>query len=131
MAKMKEAMWGVDQSGEFRFSDATNPAQGLLFTPKPDFDALRRAIVTRFAGTDTTVDAIDDFVLAETPYRETHYKRQVLAPLEREGKLTAVNPPAGRKAGTYRHPNLHLRWVQIPLGCSSRFARYELIAPTA
>jgi hypothetical protein len=52
MAKMKEAMWKVDQSGEFRFSDATNPAQELLFSREPNFDAFRRAIVARFAGKD-------------------------------------------------------------------------------
>src|SRR5215510_3563691 len=81
--KMKEAMWKVDQSGEFRFSDATNPAQTLLFEPAPDFSALRRAIVERFAGVETTVAEVEGFVLAETPFRETHYKKQVLAELEK------------------------------------------------
>ncbi|MBK6520029.1 MAG: three-Cys-motif partner protein TcmP [Polyangiaceae bacterium] len=111
IAKMKEAMWKVDESGEFRFSDATNPTQGLLFSQKPDFDALRRLIVTRFAGKETTVAGVEDFVLAETPYRETHYKKQVLAMLEREGKVSPVNPPAGRKAGTYAEPTMRLRFV--------------------
>ena len=111
MAKMKEAMWKVDQSGEFRFSDATNPAQQLLFSPKPDFDALRQAIVGRFAGKDTTVAAIEYFVLAETSYRETHYKKQVLVPLERLGKVSPVNPSVGRKAGTYAEPGMRLRFA--------------------
>jgi len=111
MAKMKEAMWKVDQSGEFRFSDATNPAQGLLFSPKPDFDALRRMIVTKFAGKHTTVAEVEDFVLADTPYRETHYKKQVLAPLEREGRVSPLNPSAGRKAGTYAAPTMGLRFA--------------------
>jgi three-Cys-motif partner protein len=111
MAKMKEAMWKVDQSGEFRFSDATNPAQELLFSPTPNFDALRRAIVGRFSGGETTVAAVEDFVLAETPYRETHYKKQVLAPLEREGKISPVNPPAGRRPNTYATPTMVLRFA--------------------
>jgi three-Cys-motif partner protein len=111
MAKMKEAMWKVDQSGEFRFSDATNPAQGLLFTPKPDFDVLRRTILTTFSGKEVSVAEIEDFVLAETPYRETHYKKQVLAPLEREGKVVPVRPSAGRKAGTYAEPAMRLRFL--------------------
>ncbi len=111
MAKMKEAMWKVDQSGEFRFSDATNPAQELLFSPKPDFDALRRAILVRFLGKDTTVAEVEDFVLADTPYRETHYKKQVLAPLERDGKVVAVNPTKGRKAGTYAESTMGLRFA--------------------
>jgi three-Cys-motif partner protein len=111
MSKMKEAMWKVDQSGEFRFSDATNPAQELLFSPKPDFAGLRRELIARFGGKNTTVAEVEDFVLAETPYRETHYKRQVLAPLEREGRLRVKDPPPGRKAGTYPDPGMALTFV--------------------
>jgi hypothetical protein len=111
MAKMKEAMWKVDQSGEFRFSDATNPNQTLLFSPKPDFEQLSRTICTRFSGTTTTVADVEDFVLAEAAYRETHYKKQVLAPLERGGKVTPVDPPKGRKAGTYADPAMMLRFA--------------------
>ena len=108
---MKEAMWKVDQSGEFRFSDATNPGQTLLFTLKPDFDQLSRVIIAKFSGTTTTVVELEDFILAETPYRETHYKKQVLAPLERAGKVTPIDPPTGRKAGTYADPSLRLRFA--------------------
>jgi three-Cys-motif partner protein len=113
MEKMKEAMWKVDESGEFRFSDATVPEQTLLFTPQPNFEALRRAIVTRFSGTEATIDQIEEFVLADTPFRETHYKRQVLAELEREGKVTPVNPKAGRKARSYGDPSMRLRFASL------------------
>lgn len=34
LQKMKEAMWKVDESGEFMFSDATNPNQMVLFETK-------------------------------------------------------------------------------------------------
>ncbi len=111
MAKMKEAMWKVDQSGEFRFSDATNPAQELLFSREPNFDGLRRAVVARFSGKDATVAEVQDFVLAETAYRETHYKKQVLAPLEREGKVTQVSPPVGRQPNTYASLTMTLRFA--------------------
>jgi len=111
MEKMKEAMWKLDESGEFRFSDATVPAQTLLFTPRPNFDALRRAIVSRFQGTEVTVAEIEDFVLADTPFRPTHYKKQVLAELEREGKITAVDPKPGRKARSYSEPGMKLRFA--------------------
>lgn len=33
--KMKEAMWGVDPDGNFRFSDATVPSQTVLFEADP------------------------------------------------------------------------------------------------
>jgi three-Cys-motif partner protein len=111
MEKMKEAMWKLDESGEFRFSDATVPAQTLLFTPQPNFDTLRRAILDRFQGTAVTVADIEDFVLAETPFRPTHYKKQVLAELEGEGKIVAVDPKPGRKARSYGEPGMKLRFT--------------------
>jgi three-Cys-motif partner protein len=110
MEKMKEAMWKVDESGEFRFSDATNPRQTLLFSPRPDFDALRRSIVDQFQGKEVTVAEIEDFVLASTPFRPTHYKKQVLAELEREGKLTPVNPRPGRKTRSFGDPSMKVRF---------------------
>jgi len=111
MIKMKEAMWKIDQSGEFRFSDATNPDQALLFSPKPDFASLRTAILTKFSGQEATVAEIEDFVLADTPFRETHYKREVLALLEHEGRVTPINPPARRRGGTYAAPAMKLRFA--------------------
>jgi hypothetical protein len=56
-----------------------------------------------------TVDEIEDFVLAETPFRETHYKRNVLTELERRGVITAVDPPAKRRRGSFP-PELRLRF---------------------
>ncbi|HWO18638.1 MAG TPA: three-Cys-motif partner protein TcmP [Kofleriaceae bacterium] len=107
--KMKEAMWRVDQSGEFRFSDATNQAQLLLFSPQPDFEKLAQAICARFASREVTVNEIEDFVLAETPFHETQYKRNVLTKLEDRGVITAVSPPAKRRRGAFP-PELRLRF---------------------
>jgi three-Cys-motif partner protein len=109
--KMKEAMWKVDQSGEFRFSDATNPAQLQLFSPQPDFASLERAIRARFASRDVTVDEIEVFVLAETPFRETHFKRNILAELERRSLIAAIDAPATRRRGSFP-PGLRLRFVR-------------------
>ncbi len=113
MEKMKEAMWKVDESGEFRFSDATVPAQTLLFSLQPNFDALRRAIVARFEGTEVPVAEIEDYVLAETPFRVTHYKKQVLAELERDGTIEPVNAQPGRKARSYGDPSMKLRFARM------------------
>ncbi len=109
IAKMKEAMWKVDESGEFRFSDATNPAQVLLFEQGPNFGELRRQLLRRFGGTTTTVATIEDFVLGETAFRETHYKKQILAVLEDSGQLIAVDPPPSRRRKSYA-PDLKLRF---------------------
>lgn len=98
--KMKEAMWRVDQTGEFRFSDATNQAQMLLFG-KPNFGDLERRVIDRFAGCEATVDEIEEFVLADTPFRETHYKRQVLAKLENSGAIEVVASPPNRRKNSF------------------------------
>jgi hypothetical protein len=114
MEKMKEAMWRVDESGEVRCSDATNPAQTLLFTPAPDFGALRRLIVERFAGQEVSVGEIEEFVLADTPFKTTHYKK-LLAELEKEGWIEAVNAPSDRRPRTDRDPRLRLRLIDVPV----------------
>ena len=72
LKKMKEAMWKVDQAGDFTFSDATDPNQMIMFGSEPRFDQLRQQILSKFAGQEATVGGIEEFVLAETAFRETH-----------------------------------------------------------
>ncbi len=112
LKKMKEAMWKVDRSGEFRFSDATNPLQLVLIGHEPQYDVLTSQIIDRFQGRETTVEEIEEFILSETAFRETHYKRQVLKPLETSEppRLVAIDPPARRRPGTYSDPSLKLRF---------------------
>lgn len=109
--KMKEAMWKVDESGSFKFSDATATASQLAlpFTKEPDFTALRRALVARFAGQLTTVGDVEEFVLADTPFHTGHYKR-VLVELERDGDVTPVDPKPGRRTGTFADSTMKLRF---------------------
>ena len=112
LKKMKEAMWKVDRSGEFRFSDATNPLQLVLIGHEPQYDVLTSQIIDRIQGRETTVEEIEEFILSETAFRETHYKRQVLKPLETSEppRLVAIDPPARRRPGTYSDPSLKLRF---------------------
>jgi three-Cys-motif partner protein len=112
LRKMKEAMWKVGEPGEFVFSDATDPNQLVLFKREPQYDLLQRQIVNHFKGKQTTIGEVEEFVLAETAFRETHYKRQVLRPMELSDppQVEAVNASAGRKRGTYAHKSLKLRF---------------------
>lgn len=114
LKKMKDAMWKVDQSGDFIFSDATDPNQLVLFGSALRSNLLRQQIVSQFAGREVTVGQVKEFVLAETAFRDAHYRRQVLKPLELAipPGLEVVNAPAGRKRGTYADPSLRLRFVQ-------------------
>ncbi len=113
LRKMKEAMWKVDESGEFSFSDATNPDQLILFAKEPRFDVLRKQVLARFAGSAPTVRDVEEFVVAETAFRETHYKRHVLKELELADPplLEVLDAPPGRRPGTYADLSLRVRFV--------------------
>jgi three-Cys-motif partner protein len=113
LSKMKEAMWTVDPSGEFTFSDATNPKQLVLFSNTPRFELLRRQIVNKFADRVATVREVEAFVLAETAFCGTHYKRQVLRPFELADppQITVLDAPPGRCPGTFASPDLRIRFL--------------------
>ena len=113
LKKMKEAMWKVDRSGEFRFSDATDPLQLILFGNEPQYEVLQSQIIKQFYGQETTVRAIEEFVVSQTAFRETHYKGHVLKPLEtsQPPRLVAIEPPVKRRIGTYSDPSLKLRFI--------------------
>ena len=93
---MKEAMWKIDPSGSFEFSDASVSSQLALFKPEPDFDLLKRLIVDKFSGRTVDVGEIEAFVVIETAFRETHYKRRILVPMEEAGEFEVVESPRKR-----------------------------------
>lgn len=87
---MKEAMWKVDQATGGMFSDFTAPSQeqAKLFEGEPDYAHLRWLIMDRFAKrADVPVSEIDEFVLVETAFRETH-GRDVLREARRNRLVT-------------------------------------------
>lgn len=112
LKKMKEAMWKVDEGGEFLFSDATNPNQLTLFAKIPDYSELRGQILARFQGRTVTVDEVETFVVAETAFRETHFKRQILKALEAATPplVEVVGAAPSRRRGTFPDPNMRLRF---------------------
>jgi len=94
---MKEAMWKVDPTGSYVFSDATDREQLTLFATAPDLAQLQGLIVGRFSGRTVPVEDIERFVIAETAFRETHYKRQILAPMERDGLVQVITSGRQKK----------------------------------
>ena len=97
---MKEAMWKVDEAGGLRFSDFTAPSleQGTLFSAQPDYGQLRALVMARFFGQhDVPMGEIDDFVLIDTAFRETH-GRTVLKDAESEEAIAVGRPPGKRKS---------------------------------
>jgi three-Cys-motif partner protein len=109
LKKMKEAMWKADESGEFRFSDATDPKQLVLFEKAPNLRALRARMLAEFSGKAVSVGDVENFVVVETAFRETHYKG-ILKALEKDAGLKVIDAAPGRRTGTFRDPNLMLRF---------------------
>ena len=109
LKKIKEAMWRVDESGTYTFSDATDPNQSVLFAAEPDRGLLKDLILDHFRGLEASIDEIERYVVRETPFRETHYKK-VLQTLEADGEFKPVNPSGTRRRGTYADANLRLQF---------------------
>jgi three-Cys-motif partner protein len=101
LKKMKAAMWDVDPSGSFQYSDYTNREQLTLFEPSPDYHLLKRLICEEFKGKKVSIDQIEDFVVIETAFRETHYKREVLRSLEYSNPPEIVIHSSRSRRGTF------------------------------
>ena len=100
LSRMKEAMWKVAPGGGYSFSDATDFGQNVLFEPEPDRHALRQLIAARFGKQRVRVQQVENFVVDDTPFLATHY-RKVLSEMEADAALNYLNPPVGRRRGTY------------------------------
>lgn len=110
MEVMKEAMWAVDPTGSYYFSDRTDPQQKMLldYTDEPKWaSAARKLVYNKFAGKKISKEKIWEYVVTETPYlfRTT----SILKKLEDEGKITDVR--GMQRRGTF------------PDGCVVRFMK--------
>jgi three-Cys-motif partner protein len=102
LEKMKEPIWRVDPVGSFQFSDFTDANKtGKLFEDQPDFDQLASLILARFRGQAVSIEALADFVVRETPFLRSHFKAQILKPMETAGTLSVVQAKASRRRGTF------------------------------
>ena len=88
---MKQAMWKVDESGRYEFSDATNPDQPTLFEKQPDYDQLTELILGRFKGREASIAEVLSFVLLETAFLPTHVRKNVLVPLENDERIDVTS----------------------------------------
>ncbi len=83
--RMKEAFWKVDHASGYKFSDATNPHQPVLFEEDPSKD-LAEKLACRFSKKKLKVSMIKTYVEDETPFRAPHMTK-ALRSLEEEGKI--------------------------------------------
>ncbi len=101
LTKMKEAMWKVGKTDSLQFSDAThNPDQPMLFEIEPNYKLLKKTMLENFKGRSVSIKDLEYFVLTQTPFRETHYKKQILAPMEaKKPPEIRVKCPAPKRKG--------------------------------
>jgi three-Cys-motif partner protein len=92
--RMKAAMWKIDPSGGFRFSDKF-AGQNVLFGPQQSTAPLRHAILKNFAGRTVRVPEISRWVIEATPFHSGQLKRATLQPMEKQGEI-AVHRPHSR-----------------------------------
>ncbi len=104
LENMKKAMWGVDKSGSFRFSDKNNPNQ-LSCIDENSYPDTRLAedIRNNFRGQRITVETIREYTLTETP---AYIYKRALQILEKDGYLKPVNPDTKRRKGSFKCPNM-------------------------
>lgn len=109
LEEMKKAMWTVDRSGGFEFSDkhATQTGQmGKLFSV--DDAWLANHLFDNHKDKTMTVGDVFEYVLTRTP---CYAFKDALAMLEREERLEPVNPPAGRRRGSFTDESMCVRFV--------------------
>ncbi len=73
-AKMKEAMWSVDPQGNFRFSDATDPQQTVLFDADPEAQLLERILSKYKDKARVRVAEIEEWVKGYTAFLRKHMR---------------------------------------------------------
>jgi three-Cys-motif partner protein len=100
LEEMKKAMWAVDKTGEFHFSDEDDPSQLRLFSETYDDSWLAEELTTRLAGKSMSVFRIKEYVLTETP---CYLFKTALKSIElgKQGQVSVIKAPIGRKPGTY------------------------------
>jgi len=94
--KMKSVMWKSAPAGNYQFIDRLAD-QEVLFQDEVDVAPLRTELLRVFAGQSVSVDSLEDYVTARTPFVKSHVRR-TLVPLQKEGLISSPNQ---RKRGTF------------------------------
>jgi three-Cys-motif partner protein len=107
---MKQAMWKVDSTGTYEFSDFTNPDQLLLFS-QPDYTILQRMLSKHFHGKTVSIEEIEEYVIAETPFYK--FRMEALKPMEIASppliQVQSTNPK--RVRGTFAEGKTSVRFL--------------------
>ncbi|HEX5055610.1 MAG TPA: three-Cys-motif partner protein TcmP [Gammaproteobacteria bacterium] len=97
LEEMKKAMWGVDSTGSFRFSDKDNPDQLSLLSNYTQ-DSLASELKKELLGKTMTLEQTKEYVLVNTP---CYLYKEALKKLESRGQIQIRNVPETRRKGTF------------------------------
>lgn len=101
--KMKEAMWRVNPEGEFRFSDATNPDQMVLFEADTT-SSLANLLRIQFVGKGWVAGGD---VLKYIENKTAYLKKHMTATLKEEESAERVQVKPIKTDGTKRRANTY------------------------
>jgi hypothetical protein len=75
----------------------------MLFSPEPDYCQLKSLILSTFKGKSVSVEELQNFIITQTSFLSTHYKRQILSPMEKTDppEIMIRCPGKKRRRGTY------------------------------
>jgi three-Cys-motif partner protein len=105
---MKKAMWKVDQTGTFRFSDKNDPSQLRLFEKYND-NLCAEELTQNLKSKTLTLEQIKEYVLTETP---AYLYKPALVILEKKQLIKIHNPPAKRRMGTFADENMKIEFLK-------------------
>ena len=108
LEEMKNAMWKVDESGGFTFSDKHGDSPRMFRYSEAD---LERDLDREFRGREVTVRELHKWVLTKTP--ACRWKRCV-GNMESKKMVRTVDPALGRTARSYTDLDLRLAFVAPP-----------------
>lgn len=93
LEKMKDAMWKVDASGAYTFSDYEARKTQLKFVEfdAPDLSILANEIHNEFKGKEVTASKVKEFVVTDTIFRRSVHSTTALKILESDGRIIQVN----------------------------------------
>ncbi len=108
LLEMKRAMWKVDPSGNFEFSDFSNPYQPLLLN-EPNYADLQARLISQFKGQTVTVGEIEQYVQICTPY--LNCVKYGLKPLEQAAKIRVIDPFSRRKNKSFSDDHMQIAFL--------------------
>jgi hypothetical protein len=108
LEEMKKAMWKVDPTGGFRFSDKDDPSQLNLFRACTD-EILAHELSSSLKGRTLTISQIGEFVLTQTPAYS--YKTALKFLEKKEKSIEVKNAPENRRRGTFPDETLQIKFL--------------------